>query len=72
MLRDLGGDLRHDRPMDEQDRGIYLQVAAQSGQLENQVRNASLGQQETPHMEDRIVDLKAMQYLSGLGAYAQA
>ena len=23
-------------------------------------------------MEDRIVDLKAMQYLSGLGAYAQA
>ena len=45
VLRDLGGDLRHDRPMDEQDRGIYLQVAAQSGQLENQVRNASLGQQ---------------------------
>ena len=43
VLRDLGGDLRHDRPMDEQDRGIYLQVAAQSGQLENQVRNASLG-----------------------------
>ncbi len=73
VLRDLGGDLRHDRPMDEQDRGIYLQVAAQSGQLENQVRNASLGgSKETPHMEDRIVDLKAMQYLSGLGAYAQA
>ena len=71
VLRDLGGDLRHDRPMDEQDRGIYLQVAAQSG-LENQVRNASLGGAETPHMEDRIVDLKAMQYLSGLGAYAQA
>ncbi|MDC6165082.1 inositol phosphate phosphatase SopB [Achromobacter xylosoxidans] len=72
-LRDLGGDLRHDGPMAEQDRSIYLQVAAQSGQLENQARNAGLpGSKETPHMKDRIVDLQAMQYLAGLGAFAQA
>ncbi|MEI0746785.1 hypothetical protein VUS79_32720, partial [Pseudomonas aeruginosa] len=65
--------LRPDGPMAEQDRSIYLQVAAQSGQLENQARNAGLpGSKETPHMKDRIVDLQAMQYLAGLGAFAQA
>ncbi|MFY0478487.1 inositol phosphate phosphatase SopB [Achromobacter marplatensis] len=73
VLQDLGSDLRYDRPMDDQDRSIYNQMSAQSGQLENQTRNAGLpGSKETPHMKDRIGDLQVMQYLAGLGAFASA
>lgn len=73
VLQDLGSDLRYDRPMDGQDRTVYNQMAAQSGQLENQARNAGLpGSKETPHMRNRIGDLQAMQYLAGLGAFASA
>jgi phosphatidylinositol-4,5-bisphosphate 4-phosphatase len=73
ILQDMGGEVRSDARLVNDDQQAYYTVSASSGQLENQRWNTGLGgSKEAGHLKERLPDLQVREYLSGLGKFTSA
>lgn len=71
ITEDMGGIVRSDQRLSDEDQANYYAIATGSGQLENQSLNTGLpGSKEAGKLKERIPDLQVRSYLAGLGAFA--